>query len=98
MLSTIDPDQASSSFYAMQSFTYTISNSEDNAPFNISGNILSITRMLDYENQASWSLTIRSADNGVPSYFIEKTFVINVTGKSTTILLLLIFKVIIKVS
>lgn len=81
ILSTLDPDQKMYSF-TDQNFTYNITNLKENMPFKISGNILETTRMLDYENQTSWILMIRSTDNGVPAMSVEKTFVINVIGKS----------------
>ena len=80
VLATNDPDGGSSFSFAAQSFTYSIRNKKADLPFIISGANLQTTRMLDYENQTSWTLTIRSTDHGVPSLFIEKTFVINVTG------------------
>ena len=80
MLSTIDPDDTDRNSFAAQSFTYSISNKQGDLPFAISGSILQTTRMLDYENQTYWTLTIRSTDNGSPPLYIEKTFIINVTG------------------
>ena len=65
---------------ASQSFSYKIMNDFDNLPFRIADRNLQTIKNLDYENQTSWTLTIRSTDSGIPPLFVEKTFIISVTG------------------
>ncbi|XP_065053229.1 protocadherin Fat 4-like isoform X4 [Rhopilema esculentum] len=79
MLSTIDPDNTNPESSDVQSFTYSITNSDSDLPFEISGNILQTSRSLDYENQTSWMLKIRSVDDGTPPLFVDQDFVINIT-------------------
>lgn len=79
LLSTTDPDNANDDSFADQSFTYTIVNKPSNLPFRIDDSSLQTTRMLNYESQSSWTMTIRSTDDGIPPLFTEKTVIINVT-------------------
>ena len=81
MLSTRDPDNSNSPNFRVQSFTYSFVNIDASVPFQISGNILRATKQLDFENQSSWILNIRSADDGTPSLSVDNIVVINVTGK-----------------
>jgi ELWxxDGT repeat protein len=72
VLSTIDVDAANS-------FAYTLvagAGDTDNAAFNISGNALRATNSLDFENKSSYTLRVRSTDQG--GLFTEKVFVISV--------------------
>jgi formylglycine-generating enzyme required for sulfatase activity/mRNA-degrading endonuclease HigB of HigAB toxin-antitoxin module len=72
-LSTVDPD-------AGNTFTYTLvagTGDTDNAAFNISGNQLRATASLDFETKSSYSVRVRSTDQGGLS--TEKQFTITVT-------------------
>jgi hypothetical protein len=72
-LSTTDPD-------AGNTFTYTLvsgTGSTDNASFNISGNQLRATASLNFEAESSYSVRVRSTDQG--GLFTEKSFTITVT-------------------
>jgi uncharacterized delta-60 repeat protein len=79
-LSTIDSD-------AGDAFNYTLvlgTGSIDNASFNISGNSLRATSSFDFETKSSYSIRIRSTDQG--GFFTEKMFTITVidTNESPT--------------
>ncbi|MFO0869118.1 MAG: cadherin domain-containing protein [Pirellulales bacterium] len=72
-LSTSDPD-------AGESFTYTLvsgAGDSDNGRFSIEGDALQTTAALDYETQSSYSLRVRSTDQGGLS--IERTLTITVS-------------------
>jgi mRNA-degrading endonuclease HigB of HigAB toxin-antitoxin module len=72
VLSTIDVDAANS-------FAYTLvagAGDTDNAAFNISGNALRATNSLDFETKSSYTVRVRSTDQG--GLFTEKVFVIGV--------------------
>ncbi|MFN9715688.1 MAG: Ig-like domain-containing protein, partial [Planctomycetota bacterium] len=83
-LSTTDPD-------AGNSFTYTLvagSGDADNGSFNISGNSLRATSSFDFETKSSYTIRVRSTDQG--GLFTEKMFtitVINVNEAPTDIAL-----------
>lgn len=65
---------------AGDTFTYSLvagAGDVDNAAFNINGNVLRVTNNLDFETKASYTVRIRSTDQG--GLFTEKAFVINVT-------------------
>ena len=71
-LSSSDPD-------AGDIFTYTLvagTGSTDNASFNISGSSLRITNSPDYETKNSYSVRVRSTDQG--SLYYEKAFTITI--------------------
>ncbi|MBM4074858.1 MAG: cadherin repeat domain-containing protein, partial [Planctomycetes bacterium] len=73
-LSTTDPDPSSL-------FTYTLVGgvgSTDNASFAITGNSLKTAAIFDFETKSSYSIRIRSTDQG--GLFIEKIFTITVTN------------------
>ncbi|MFD0941555.1 YDG domain-containing protein [Pedobacter boryungensis] len=73
-LSTIDPD-------AGNTFTYTLvagTGSTNNAAFTISGNSLKINNSPDFENQNSFSIRVRTTDQGGLSF--EKVFNITITN------------------
>jgi hypothetical protein len=62
-----------------ESFTYELvsgSGSTGNASFNIDGNMLRTSELLDYENQSSFSLRVRVTDTDGLSY--EQIIIINV--------------------
>jgi Cadherin domain/S-layer homology domain len=74
-LSTQDPDAGST-------FTYNLAaniagcNGVDNGSFTIAGNILRTSAIFDYETKTSYSICVRSTDNGVLS--LDKQFTITV--------------------
>ena len=73
-----DPD-------AGNTFTYTLvagTGSTDNAAFNISGSNLNITNSPDFETKSSYSIRIRSTDQG--SLWFEKVFTITVLDVNET--------------
>ncbi|MFM2217406.1 MAG: hypothetical protein RL240_1724, partial [Planctomycetota bacterium] len=77
-LSTSDQD-------ADQTFTYTLvtgSGDTDNASFNISDNSLRATSSFDFETKSSYTVRIRSTDQGGLS--TEKAFTISVTDANDT--------------
>ena len=72
--STTDPDSGNT-------FTYTLVGgigSTDNGSFTISGSNLRTAAVFDYETQNSYSVRVRSTDQG--SLWTEKAFTINVTN------------------
>ena len=74
LLSTVDADAANS-------FAYTLvagAGDTDNAVFNISGNALRATNTLDFESKPTYTVRVRTTDQG--GLFTEKAFVINVTN------------------
>ncbi|MEI8213552.1 MAG: VCBS domain-containing protein, partial [Planctomycetota bacterium] len=73
-LSTIDPD-------AGNTFSYTLvagAGDSDNAAFNIDGTTLRATNSFDFEAKSSYSVRIRSTDQG--GLFTEKSLTITVTN------------------
>ena len=73
-LSTTDPNGANT-------FTYTLVSgmgSTDNASFNISGASLRNTDVFDYETKNSYSIRIRTTDQG--GLYFEKQFTITITN------------------
>ncbi len=71
-LSSTDPD-------AGNTFTYTLvvgTGSTDNASFNISGSSLRITSSPDFETKNSFSVRVRSTDQG--SLWFEKVFIVTI--------------------
>jgi len=75
---TIDPDAA-------DTFTYTLvagDGSTDNAAFNISGTALRASSSFDFETKSSYSVRIRSTDQG--GLYTEKVFTISVTDVNET--------------
>jgi VCBS repeat-containing protein len=77
-LSTSDPD-------TNNSFTYTLVTGEGatgNASFDISGDLLIARDSLDYETQSTYSVRIRSTDQG--GLWTEKAFTITVTDVNET--------------
>ena len=74
MLSTTDPD-------AGNTFTYTLvsgTGSTDNASFTLSGGTLQTAAIFNYEAKSSYSIRIRSTDQG--GLLFEKAFTISVTN------------------
>ena len=71
---TTDPDSGNT-------FTYTLvggTGSDDNASFNISGSSLRTSASFDYETENSYSVRLRSTDQG--GLFFEKAFTITITN------------------
>ncbi len=64
--------------------------STDNGRFSIVGNQLSLNAIADHESQSSFSIRIRSTDNGSPALFTERVFVVQVqdVNEAPTALLL----------
>ena len=73
-LTTTDPDAGNTFTYSLVSGT----GSTDNASFTISGNTLQTAAAFDYESKSSYSIRIRSTDQG--GLYTEKAFTINVTN------------------
>jgi len=77
-LSTTDPD-------AGNTFTYSLvagSGSTDNSSFSISGSQLLTSGVLDYETRSSYSIRVRSTDQG--GLYVEKMFTITCTNVNET--------------
>ena len=80
-LSTTDPD-------AGDTFTYSLvsgSGDTDNASFNISGSSLRITNSPDYESKNSYSVRVRSTDQGGLSFEQAFTITINDVNEAPTL-------------
>jgi hypothetical protein len=73
-LSSTDPDAGDAFTYALVAGT----GSTDNAAFSISGSALRITSGPDFETQSSYSVRVRTTDQG--GLFFEKTFTITVNN------------------
>jgi LPXTG-site transpeptidase (sortase) family protein len=73
-LSTTDVDNSSTFTYTLVSGT----GSTDNGFFNISGSALRTSETFDYETRNSYSIRVRSTDQG--GLFTEKIFTITVTN------------------
>ncbi len=71
-LTTIDPDVGSAFLYAL----VTGIGDTDNAAFNIVGSTIRATNSFDFERKSSYSVRMRSTDQG--GLFTEKVFVITV--------------------
>jgi len=74
-LSTVDPN-------ASDTFTYSLvsgAGDSGNSSFNISTNKLRSSAIFDYESQSSYSVRIRTTDQG--GLFFEKAFTITVTSE-----------------
>lgn len=69
-LATTDPDSG-------QSFTYTLLTA---SPFEIVGNELRTTAAIDFESSTSFSIDIRTDDNGFPTQSRTETFLITVNN------------------
>jgi VCBS repeat-containing protein len=74
VLSTADPD-------AGNTFTYTLV-AGDIAAFNINGSDLRTSAVFNYEAQSSYTVTVRSTDQG--GLWYEKVFIITVTNVNET--------------
>jgi hypothetical protein len=75
---TIDPD-------AGNTFTYTLvsgTGSTDNGSFSIAGGVLQTAASFNFESKSSYSIRVRSADQGGLS--VEKQFVITITNVNET--------------
>jgi ELWxxDGT repeat protein len=77
-LSTVDPD-------AGNTFTYTLvagTGDGDNSAFNIDGNNLRANASFDFETKSSYTIRVRSTDQG--GLFTEKAFTISVLDVNET--------------
>jgi gliding motility-associated-like protein len=74
ILSTTDPDAATTFAYTLVAGT----GDTDNASFNISGDNLMITISPDFETKSSYSVRIRTTDQGTLTY--EEAFIITVNN------------------
>ncbi|SHO51382.1 LamG-like jellyroll fold domain-containing protein [Anaerocolumna xylanovorans] len=72
-LSSTDQDTADTYSYTLAAGT----GDADNAVFSISGNVLKVAGTIDYELKPSYSIRIRTMDNG--GLYYEKVFTISVT-------------------
>jgi hypothetical protein len=64
-----------------ETFTYSLVpgvGSSGNSSFNIAGNSLNTGAVFDYETKASYSIRVRSTDDGTPAYYTEKAFTITI--------------------
>jgi hypothetical protein len=75
---TTDPDASSTFTYSLVTGT----GSTGNASFTIVGNELRTNAVLDFETQASYSIRVRTTDQG--GLFLEQVFVISVTDVNET--------------
>jgi hypothetical protein len=74
--STTDPD-------AGNTFTYTlVTGGTDNASFTINGNTLRTNAVFDFETKSTYSIRVRTTDQG--GLFFERTFTITVTDVEET--------------
>lgn len=72
ILSTSDPDAGSTFIYSLVSGA----GDNDNASFSISGGNIRTTASFDYETKSSFSVRVRSSDEG--SLWIEKAIIIDI--------------------
>jgi hypothetical protein len=77
-LSTVDPDAGNTFTYSLESGT----GSTDNASFTISGSSLLTAAAFDYETKSSYSVRIRTTDQG--GLWYEEPFTIGVTNVNET--------------
>ena len=72
---TTDPDAGDTHTYTLVAGMGDV----DNASFDIVGNQLRTKASFDYETKKSYSIRVRSTDNGAGSLYFEKQFTITVT-------------------
>ena len=77
-LSTTDPDSGNTFTYSLVSGT----GSTDNASFNLSGVNLRTSTVFDYEAKSSYSIRVRSTDQG--GLYYEKVITVSVTNVNET--------------
>ena len=77
-LSTTDPDSGNTFTYTLVSGT----GDTDNSSFNINGSNLRTSAIFDYETKSSYSIRVRSTDQG--GLWFEKQFTITVTDVNET--------------
>jgi VCBS repeat-containing protein len=75
-LSTTDEDTADTHTYSLVAGA----GDADNASFNISGNTLRTSAQFDFETKSSYSVRIRTTDNGTGNLTFEKDFTVTVTN------------------
>lgn len=74
-LNATDPDNLKTQ---VQTFSFSISSSDPNQPFQIQNNALVTTRALDFENSAQWTVSITAKDDGKPQLSRTQSFTIQV--------------------
>jgi len=74
-LSAVDADAGQTHGFTLVSGA----GSMDNAAFTISGDLLEINSVADFETKNSYSVRIRTTDNGTPVKIFEKAFTITIT-------------------
>ena len=74
-INVTDPDNVKAQ---VQSFSFSISSSDPNQPFEIQNNKLVTKRVLDFENTAQWVVRVTAKDNGNPPLSRTQTFTIQV--------------------
>jgi|GEM_PF-3338468 len=79
-LSSTDPDASDTHTYTLVSGT----GDTDNASFTISGNNLQSATVFDYEVKSSYSVRIRTTDNGSPGLTYEEAFTITIVNVNDT--------------
>ncbi len=79
--SSTDPDAGNTFTYSLTAGT----GSSDNAAFSITGNTLNATASFDYETKNSYSVRVRTTDQG--GLFFEKAFTINVNNVNESVVL-----------
>ena len=79
-LSSSDPDIGQTHTYTLVSGAGGI----DNASFYISGNTLLANSSFDYETKNSYSIRVRTTDNGIPAQLCENVFTITVINVNET--------------
>jgi len=78
--SSIDPNPGDSHTYTLVSGT----GSTNNSSFAIAGNLLISAEIFDYETKNSYSILVRSTDDGTGNLNYEKVFTINITDVTET--------------
>ncbi|MBD2705867.1 immunoglobulin domain-containing protein [Spirosoma sp. BT702] len=74
--SSADPNPGNTFSYSLVSGA----GSTDNGSFNLLGNTLRTSAVFNYETRNSYSIRVRSTDNGSPALSFEKSFTINITN------------------
>ncbi len=83
-LSASDPDTGQTHIFtlldpALAQPSGVCSGAEGNASFTISGNVLQTNQAFNYESQSSYTICIRTTDNGSPVISLDQPFTINVS-------------------
>src|SRR5688572_10303810 len=73
--STTDPEPNDTHSYGLVAGT----GADDNAAFEIVGDTLQTNQSFDFETKDSYSIRVRSSDDGAPAKFVEEIFTITVS-------------------